>query len=180
MNDSLVSRTFEKLARASIGFALLMPACGGGGTELSNEAVPSDFETLTMVVYAGYVSGSPPGSSCEMATYPETRTVDSASRRLTWDYCGGLQGAPLDELQQGERSLTDDEYASILEALEAVNPSRAMSCGADASVVTLDLVTEAGTKRYANDFYSGCPWEVHQGRTFVEGLGSLSVVLGEL
>ena len=105
---------------------------------------PHDFETLTMVVYPGYVPGSPPGSSCENAMYPETRTVDSASLRFTWDYCGRAEGAPLDELQQGERTLTDDEYASILEALDAVTPSSAMSCGADASVLTLDLETDAG------------------------------------
>ena len=39
MNDSLVSRTFEKLARACDAIALLTPACGRRNRALGRSAI---------------------------------------------------------------------------------------------------------------------------------------------
>jgi hypothetical protein len=179
MNGSSKQSAFERLIEASaFAAALFTVACGGTSDPDADTA--GDFETLTVVTYPGYVQESPPGSSCRFEAYAETETVVAAAHVLTWDYCAPDDGSTLYEPQQGERSLSDDEFVSVVAAVSNVTPSNAMTCGADASVVTLDVATATGTQRYANDFYSACPWEVHEGRTFAKGVVDTGSLLSDL
>jgi hypothetical protein len=66
------------------------------------------------------------------------------------------------------------------QALRQVKPSSAMGCGADASVTLLDIEGPGGERLLADDFYSGCPWEIHAGRTFATGLPALRDLLNSL
>jgi hypothetical protein len=75
------------------------------------------------------------------------------------------------------RTLSSGDLASVRDALSEVTESNAETCGRDAPVLTLDLTTRDGVERYADDFYSGCPWDAHKGRTFVSGLGTLKSAL---
>lgn len=175
-----ITRVFEARVRSTAFAAGLLLAACGGSNEPPVGSASKDFEELTLVTYPGYVNDSPPGSSCSFAQYPQTFTLDAASHVLTWDLCGAPSNATLHEVLRGERTLTGDEFASVVAALDAVQPSRAAACGSDASVFTLDLETPSGTRYYANDFYAACPWEIHEGRTFVKGLPELSVAVADL
>jgi hypothetical protein len=174
---STMTQLLGRLSHSGVGIALALTAVACGTN--SNSEVPTTFEEMTLVVYPGYVSGSPPGSSCDGFTYPATMRVDAGSRRLSWDHCAAPPGGTLYEVLSGERVLTDEEFESVREALDAVTPSDRRGCGADASVITLDLRMESETKLYADAFYAGCPWEIHRGRTFVDGLGELGITLSE-
>ncbi|HVR20849.1 MAG TPA: hypothetical protein VMS65_14160 [Polyangiaceae bacterium] len=174
------SRTREKLARAvRYSFVVFLTSACGAGSDLEVESLSEDFQSLSAVNYPGFIPTSPPGSSCEVVVYPETRTLEAASRWMTWDYCGPGPGSAIDELQRGGRTLTEMEFASVREALDGVRSARAKSCIDDVGHVTLDLETSAGTKRYVSDVRSGCP-EAHETRTFARGLVELANLLSEL
>jgi hypothetical protein len=172
---SYITRLLGRLSHSGVCLVLALTAvaCGTDSEE------PTAFEEMTLVVYPGYVSGSPPGSSCDVFTHPATMRVEAGSRRLSWDHCAPPQDGTLYEVLSGERLLTDEEFESVREAVDAVTPSDRRGCGADASVITLDLRMESETRLYADDFYAGCPWDVHRGRTFVDGLGELANTLSE-
>lgn len=150
--------------------AILILGCGG------NSDRTATFTKLTLAEYPGFGPAAPPGSSCDPRSQPRMHEVEGISRRLSFSSCSGQTSAPW-QLQSGQQVLTPAELASVEDVLAQVLPSEAMSCGADAGVLTLDLERDGGVELLADDFYSGCPWEIHAGRTFVIGLRSLASVL---
>ena len=152
------------------------PSAGSGGdTRPSAGSGPSvaamGYEKLRFEVIGGY--GSAP---CDNGK--DSYEVTRATRHLAWVGCD-YTTTPAGPLM-GERTLSEAEAQAVTEGLARVSLSSTLSCGADASVLRLDLTTSSSTKYYADDFYSECPWELQAGRTFVSGLGHLNRVLWEL
>lgn len=163
--------------------AMSLAACSGSTVAddyAPPEPPPSALETLTVVTYPGFAPSSPPGSDCETASYPSTQSVSASSHELTWDYCKLNADFTHAALDHGSRTLTDAEFHSVTDALDKVKETHGSSCGADASVVTLDVQNEDGIDRYANDFYAGCPGQLQEGRTFASGLEDLAQVTQSL
>jgi len=104
--------------------------------------------------------------------------VTRVPAHLIWPGCDYSKNPA--EAVMGDRSLSGAELASVSQALSKVRVSSAKNCGADAAVLTLDVTRAAGVARYANDFYSGCPWEAQAGRTFATGLENLGSALSQL
>ena len=152
------------------------PSAGSGGdTQPSAGSGPSvaamGYEKLRFEVIGGY--GPAP---CDNGK--DSYEVTRATRHLAWVGCD-YTTTPAGPLM-GERTLSEAEAQAVTEGLARVSLSSTLSCGADASVLRLDLTTSSSTKYYADDFYSECPWELQAGRTFVSGLGHLNRVLWEL
>ena len=143
----------------------------GGSAEVSGGDPGSSYERLTLEITGGY---GPAPCSIGKDSYEVTRAPD----HFTWAVCD--YGKNPAEPVMGDRSLSGAEVASVTQALGNVRVSSAKNCGADAAVLTLDESTQLGVKRYANDFYSGCPWEAQAGRTFVTGLEQLHGALSQL
>jgi hypothetical protein len=146
-------------------FAILILGCS------DDAPVSTDFERLELRATGGF--GPPP---CDLggSSYVLTRK----SNELNWGFCD-YQVSPAASVT-GSRLLSAAELESVRNALSAVTRTSTAHCGADAGVVTLDVTTPEGVELYADDFYSGCPWEVHRGRTFVSGLSELTEVLQNL
>jgi hypothetical protein len=158
----------------SVATVFVIAGCGGKGDE------PATFTKLTLVVSGGFGAAPPRGSTCDRTLQPLAYAVEASSRQLSFGFCAPtIPGGPWHQ-QTGQRVLTAAELATIEDGLAQLAPSQAMSCGADAAVVTLDLERARGVELLADDFYSGCPWELHAGRTFVTGLQNLAVVFNAL
>jgi hypothetical protein len=156
---------------------LALEACGA--SDLGTTSVlgdPATFQEMTVVRQGGYTPTQPPGAPCEIQG-PQTTTVVASPASLSWDYCIVSPDLLQATKSTGSRALTVAELANIERTLQRVTVSQQKNCGADASVETLDLKTSAGLAFYADDFYSGCPWVVHAGRTFVTGMNDLDQAL---
>jgi len=154
-------------AQALAGSSGATQAVAGGGPNIA----PTGFEKLRFEVIGGY--GPEP---CR--TGKDSYEVTRASRKLAWLGCD-YTTTPAGPLM-GERTLSEGELQAVTEGLGRVSSSSKLSCGADASVLTLDLTTSSSIEYYADDFYSDCPWDLQLGRTFVSGLGHLHRVLWDL
>jgi hypothetical protein len=156
------------------GFAcIVLLGCAGR----SDNARASSFEEIKLVSW-GSSLGSPSDAPCDLASFANTLSVNSASRELAWDLCEPTASGA--EQQTDLRSLQDADLASINAAVGRLMQSDRQSCGADAPVVTLDERTSEGVQLLADDFYSGCPWGPLLGRTFVDGIGTLESTLNTM
>lgn len=138
------------------------------------------FEQLTLATYEGFGPPAAGDADCDSSAYPMTTHVVSSSRELSWDYCGTSGASDHVEPQRGSRVLSEAELRSVEDALGNVQVTHGSSCGADASVVTLDLDTDTGEAHYANDFYAGCPGSLQDGREFASGIEALDQVVNTL
>lgn len=161
-------RSERVIAAWIVASSALAVACGGNATP---SGPGESYEQLTLEISGGY---GPVPCSNSKDSYQLTRS----SGHLSWLGCDYRKNPA--EPVMGERSLSAAEVETVNQALDKVSASSAKNCGADASVLTLDVTHDSSVERYADDFYSACPWEVHAGRTFVTGLGDLASVLSDL
>ncbi|HEY3256033.1 MAG TPA: hypothetical protein VGJ91_18870 [Polyangiaceae bacterium] len=145
-------------------------AVGCGGSEDATGIPAQSYQQLELESSGG---GLPPCSNGK-----DSYEVTRVPAHLTWVGCDYAKSPP--ESVMGDRALSAAELDSVTQALQKVSVSSAKNCGADAGVVTLDLTTNSNVLRYADDFYSGCPWDAQAGRTFVTGLNELAAVLSQL
>ena len=151
MNSSWVSGVAQLSVTA--GLAAWLTGCGGSSDPGADNAIwPSN--ALSMVVkneVGGFVGPAPQGSACQSgeATYALT----AANRTFTWQVCQSTGSAPY-TLDSGTRTLDATELDSLVSALKAVTLSKNGSCGADKSVLTLQVTTPASKHDYLDDFYS--------------------------
>jgi hypothetical protein len=99
----------------------------------------------------------------------DSYALDRASWLWSWDVCS-LEGSSPAELEIGSRVLTEGELSEVTEALSRLALSSAMDCRLDSPLVLLDVRSGTQVDRYADDVYSGCPWEDQEGCTFATGL----------
>jgi hypothetical protein len=105
-------------------------------------------------------------------------TLVRSTRELSWSRCNSTTDGPQPE--RGSRILSDAQLAQVIASLPSIRLSPAQHCGEDAGVIMLDVTLASGVQHYVDDYYSGCPWDIHRGRTFVSGLEPLGGVLYEL
>jgi hypothetical protein len=143
---------------------LFFSACGEAD---SSQIVPSDgsFDVVTLVSSGGMPGPRHDGDECD-SMYNETITVARATATVTWDTCWYGSAAGHSIIDQGTRSLTTDELASVSDALLEMTIGNDGLCGFDKPTVTLDVVRNGTVGRYVDDFY-GCQ-PPPDGRIFVE------------
>jgi len=100
---------------------------GATGTE-ATDLIPPSFEELRFVSGGGNVPNTPEGSPCVIGEH-DTMTLVNATRELSWSQCIWRDGV---QLEEGARTLSDDEFAEVIAASASVEPSSAKHCGADA------------------------------------------------
>jgi len=161
----------QRWARFGSISVVLVAACSSSTGENSQPDPPQTFVQLTLEISGGY--GPEPCSNG--GDHYEVATEGSL---LSWTGCD-YSKTPSEPIS-GERALTESELQSVNDAFHGIALSTAKTCGADAAVLTLDVKTNQGVEHYVDDFYSGCPWQTHDGRTFVTGLNNLGAVLREL
>lgn len=124
-------------------------------TDASAAILPADAQTIVATSKGGMARylDVDPTSTCRPAD--NTFTLVLASRQLRWKSCsdvandGGL--VRLDYVE-GEKTLTETEYASVTSALDALVLSN-RGCGADKPKLTLEVTTPHGTTTFLDDFY---------------------------
>jgi len=148
---------------------------GGGASPDSGAGPEAPLSARSQRLKLNESGGYGP-APCELGG--DQYTFETATGQLSFAYCdySMLPAAPV----TGARALSAPEVDSITQALDQVRPSTAKNCGADAGVVTLDATTASGVELYADDFYSGCPWDAQAGRSFVTGLPALAEVFEQL
>ena len=146
-----------------LGLSGAIALAGCGGHTAAQGGPSSDFTQLKLQAWEGF------GPGCSVT--PEVITLVNDTRALSWTICNftGSSTPPT----TGARTITQAELDAISADLAQVKPSNAVSCGADAGIVALDVTNAVGAQGYVDDFYSGCPSDVHKGRTFVTGLNEL-------
>jgi hypothetical protein len=148
---------------------------GCSGTSVDGAGSEASLSARSQQLKLNESGGYGPGP-CELGG--DQYTFETATGQLAFAYCdySMLPAAPV----TGARALSAPESDSIAQAVDQVRPSSMKNCGADAGVVTLDATTASGVERYADDFYSGCPWDAQAGRTFVTGLPALASLFSQL
>jgi hypothetical protein len=161
-----------KIFLASVIALTVAASAGCGGAP--EAGLGTDFEQLTLVSTGGGLNAD--NAVCDLPTFPETLSIMAATRRLSWDLCEVATSGQVERLT-GDRVLTSAELAVVRDSLSRVVPSHQTGCGADASVVVLDLEAQGRVGRYVDDFYAGCLPPSAAGRTLVSKLADLDVVV---
>ena len=114
---------------------------------------PADATQLALVnAGGGLPAPTPAGSDCADSGVG-TFTVSVADRKLSWDYCA-YQMAGGNKHLTDARTLTANEFQSVVSAVKAVAISTKTDCGADKPTEKLQITTPASTKEYLDDFYA--------------------------
>lgn len=148
---------------------------GGCSSDAEQEPPAADFTKLTVTSLGGFVPSVQ--GQCSLQSDANRYTVVASSHELEYSVCTLVSNGTSTELHTGKRTLSPAEFGAVQSAYAAVKLSTAKHCGADASVITLDVESPSGNAAFADDFYSGCSWQPNEGRTFVTGLPEL---LGKL
>jgi hypothetical protein len=120
-------------------------------TQPGARVVPDCATSVTLLDDGDYWGPpAPAGSECEGES---SYTLALPGGDLSWSKC--VFDATPWQLEQGVRTLTAQELAGALAGLHAVTVwDRQYACGADASTLTIEVVTPAGTRSYTDSFYS--------------------------
>jgi hypothetical protein len=111
--------------------------------------------------------------------YQNRETVTSSPATIAWDWCAwATLDVPHTVISQGSRDLTPAELATVTDALLHIHVGTSNLCGADKSVVTLDVQAHGSVGHYVDDFY-GCE-PAPEGRTFVTGMDWMESAVGKL
>lgn len=132
------------------------PASGAGGAPL-----PGRLEAFTLAWAVG-LARSDPGAVCDAFRHPNRFEYESASRTLTWDWCGGSFTTTL---LQGSRVLDEEEALTVTSAYSRIALA-APSCGIDDPVVFLDVRSTTGSAQYV--VASMACYPVFENLTYVE------------
>jgi hypothetical protein len=154
----------------------LFAACDARGPLSENPNQPP-LEHLS-ATFQGLKLQRWPGFEVFCPLSPEAAEIVFGSRHFSWSLCNRLTN-PV-SIVSGARTITQAEISAIGVGLSKIAISHAKSCGDDMDVVALDVTTVSSTELYVDDFYSDCPGEIDEGRTFVTGLNDLWILVGSL
>lgn len=158
----------------------------GGPSEVSSSSdagpapvVPPDAETIVVTAKGGMPSPQGSASSCRWRD--DTFTFVLPRRALTWRSCAALAtdgGAdrPVYDFVDGQKTLTDAEYAALMAALDALASSSEGRCMRDQPTFLLEVTTRTGTATYRDDLFE-CG---ATGATYVSGMDDLFRKLAEV
>ena len=177
-----LGRSNMKLSTIYLALGLVLSAaCGGQQTKekQSHQVVGSDgaFETVLLTSSGGMPPPQNAGDQCG-SQYVNTVQVDATATMVTWDACHYDSSSGHTVINQGTRTLTPDELATVRAALLQVRIGNSGMCGADKATVTIDVQVNGSVGRYVDDFYGCNP--APDGRTFVENIDVMESAMGKL
>ena len=152
--------TPSKAPRSFLCLSLFAIAgCGGGGfaTDPGESVLIGNATAFAVVSSGGGFGPSVPvqGAPCAVGIW--TYTVRIPTSELAWDRCD-VAGDAADPASYthatGSRVMSATELDTARSAARQVHVSDRMTCGADKPTYTMSVTTAAGTKVYADDFYS--------------------------
>lgn len=143
--------------------------------------LPEDTTRVVATSMGGFEAPVGDASTCQ----PEnaTWTLILPGRELSWKLCAlstedaGVDRGPTYAFREGQRTLTDGEYAPLRDAIAAMTPSTNDQCGADKADDRVAVTSSRGTVTYQDDFYACNPGE---GTTLVSGMDAVMGKLREL
>ena len=145
---------------------------GSSSGGLNGTAIPVPTgATLNWQSKGGFGPGPSDASTCTPSD--DTYVYDLPSKLLTWKVCRPIPSVPEDPayaFEQGTKTLSVEEDATIHAALEQVTFNTTVLCGADAPTITLQVIApNDATTTYVDQFYH-CE---DDGKNYVDGLGEL-------
>lgn len=148
---------------------------GTTGTDAGTTIWPGDATRLHATSSGGgEVPQPPPGSDCTIGAADYTLYV--ATRSLTWTECRAETWEDPWLEATGSRTLTEAEYATVDAAMLGLSIYDGDMCGADKSMLVVEVTTPGGTFEYHDNFYA-C---MGDGKVFVENIDGVFGALGEL
>lgn len=129
-------------------------AADSAGSVAAEPLVPSDADTITVTSKGGmFVAEHDPESNCWPSD--STFTLTRQTHQLTWKTCNtaaGLASGAAATLKarfaEGQKTLTDAEYAKLDEALRAMKVIQTDRCQLDLPVLTITVTSPDGPVSY--------------------------------